>query len=93
MLDSLRRLVGLGCTTVPETPTDARSECHAWGAVCLYEFTAMDLGVRKIGGEIVVRPYTEERDRASGTVYIGGRAVFVSWEKKDGRVEIRTRGI
>lgn len=93
MLDSLRRLVGLGCTTVPETPTDARSECHAWGAVCLYEFTAMDLGVRKIGGEIVVRPYTAERDRASGTVYIGGRAVFVSWEKKDGRVEIHTRGI
>lgn len=90
MLDMLRGLIALNCTTIPETPTDTRSECHAWGAVAVYEFTTMDLGVKNIGGKIVISPYTAERESACGTVYVSGRAVYVSWKKKDGRLYIYT---
>lgn len=86
MLSRLRRLAEHHCTTVPETPKDARSECHAWGAVVLYEFTAMDLGVKQLDGKIVIKPYIKERESAKGTVYTAGGAVYVSWRKRDGRL-------
>ena len=88
MLNKLRRLVDFHCTTVPETPKDSRSECHAWGAVVLYEFTAMDLGVKQINGKIVIKPYVKDRESAKGTVYTAKGAVYVSWKKKNGKVYI-----
>ena len=36
----------LNITTVPETPTEPRSECHAWGALMLYEAPRTILGVK-----------------------------------------------
>ena len=40
--------LAMGLTTLPETPADEnpRSDCHAWSAVPLYEFTHVWLGVR-----------------------------------------------
>lgn len=90
MLAKLRRLTGLNCTTIPETPEEARSECHAWGAVALYEFTAMDLGVRREGERIVIRPYTKDRASAHGSVYVNGQPIFVSWKMQDGVLYIYT---
>lgn len=81
MIDSLRNLVSLGCTTVPETPKNARSECHAWGAAVIYEFTAMDLGVKSEKGKLIIKPYTKERCGAEGTVYALGREIYVKWKK------------
>lgn len=88
MLDQLRQLVHNNCSTVPETPVNARSECHAWSAVALYEFTAMDLGINQADGKIIINPYTKERKSAKGTVYTAFGAVYVSWEKKDGKLFI-----
>ena len=91
-MDTLRGLIGLGCTTIPETPTDARSECHGWGAVALYEFTAMDLGVKVTNMEqrmIRIQPYAKERDMAKGTVWTPLGQIFVAWKKDNGKMKIR----
>ena len=88
MLNRLRKLVDFHCTTIPEVPENSRSECHAWGAVALYEFTAMDLGVKQVDGKIVIKPYVQERESARGTVYTAKAAVYVSWRKKSGRLYI-----
>lgn len=94
LLDRLRGLVGKNCTTVPETPDDERSECHAWGAVALYEFTAMDLGIRDINvpeRTVLIEPYVEERDKASGSVPTVFGDIEVSWEKTDRGVFIKVK--
>ena len=85
-LDELRRLTTLNCTTIPETPVNSRSECHAWGAVALYEFTAMDLGVKQCKNKIVIKPYTEDRDYAKGTVNTSLGEVYIEWKKENDRV-------
>ena len=90
-LDELRRLTRLNCTTIPETPVDSRSECHAWGAVVLYEFTAMDLGVKQCGNKITINPYTDERESAKGTVMTALGEVYVEWKKENGRVLLNCR--
>ncbi len=89
-LDALRELVSLHCTTVPETPGNTRSECHGWGATVLYEFAALDLGVRVNEPEkiIEISPYTAEHDRAKGVVVINGGTVSVSWYKENGNFKI-----
>lgn len=90
LLDDFRRLTSLNCTTVPETPTKTRSECHAWGAVALYEFTAMDLGVKQCGNKIVIKPYTKARSFATGSVMTAYGEVFVEWTKSvDGKLNLK----
>lgn len=89
MLNSLYKLVDYNCSTVPETPTNPRSECHGWGAVVLYEYTARDIGVWKTDYEnktVYLKPYTAERDSARGSVYTRLGRVYVKWEKKDGKL-------
>ena len=88
MLDKLRQLTEYNCTTVPETPEMPRSECHAWSAVALYEFTAMDLGVKQKDGKIIIKPYTKERDFAKGTVVTPHGKVYVEWEKNNGKINL-----
>lgn len=91
MVNSLKKLIEYGCTTIPETPENARSECHAWGAVILYEFTAMDLGVKQVDGKIVINPYVKDKDIARGTVFTGLGKVYVSWEKHEKTLYIKYR--
>lgn len=87
LMDDYRNLLDLHCTTIPETPVGARSDCHAWGAVALYEFSAVILGVRTLNPEnktVEVRPYVENRPYAKGTVSTIAGDVTVSWRKADG---------
>ncbi len=86
-LDALRELVSLNCTTVPETPGNSRSECHAWSATVLYEFAAVDLGVRVNEPEkrIDISPYIADRNRAKGCVMTKGGKILVSWYKENGK--------
>lgn len=87
MLDRLRALPALGCTTIPETPDAPRSDCHAWGAIAIYEFAAVILGVRTVDAakkRILIAPYVKGREHACGTVYTGIGKVFVEWTKKNG---------
>lgn len=87
--DILKPYYGLlekNCTTIPETPfSSTRSECHAWGSIVLYEFTAHDLGVtwekNKYYEEIRIKPYVEARKEAKGKVCTAFGDVFVEWKK------------
>ena len=87
MMNRLRALPALGCTTIPETPDAPRSDCHAWGAIAIYEFAAAILGVRTVDAakkRILIAPRIDGRDHARGTVYTGIGKVFVEWTKKNG---------
>ena len=83
-LDSLRTLVDMGCTTTPEwIGEDVRSECHAWSAVAIYEFTAKILGVSYKNNTICVAPYVEGRSYAMGEVATPVGNVYVAWKVVD----------
>jgi len=87
MMDRLRGLIDLNCTTIPETPDAPRSECHAWGAIAIYEFAAVVLGVRTVSAaekKLSIRPRIEGRTYAKGTVYTGCGKVWVDWKTEDG---------
>ncbi len=43
--DLWRNMLAQNMTTWPEDPVTCRSECHAWSAVPLYEYTACGLGL------------------------------------------------
>ncbi|MBP3496009.1 MAG: alpha-L-rhamnosidase N-terminal domain-containing protein [Clostridia bacterium] len=91
MMDSYRGLLKLNCTTVPETPEYSRSDCHAWGAIAIYEFSATVLGVRteNVGEKSVsIKPYIKGRNSAKGTVSTIGGNVRVEWKKSRGVFEI-----
>jgi hypothetical protein len=86
-LDTWIGLLSRGSTTCPEEPHHPRSECHAWGAIAIYEFAAVVLGVRTISAaekKLRIAPRTDGRDHARGTVYTGCGPVHVSWTVKDG---------
>lgn len=38
------------CATCPETPSNSRSECHAWSALPMYELIAVMAGIRREPG-------------------------------------------
>ena len=61
-------LIGRGSTTFPEEPHHPRSECHAWSALPLYEFTRTMAGVRQESDKIVIRPRMFDLPDFSGTV-------------------------
>lgn len=90
MLKILRDLVKKNCTTIPETPTEPRSECHAWGSVVLYEFAAVDLGVKidEPTKTILIKPFLEERNWAKGTIPLKSGEVTIHWKKDNGRFSI-----
>ena len=85
MMQMYRDLLKLNCTTIPETPTESRSDCHAWGALAIYEFSAKILGVRTENvteNSVSINPYIVGRDHACGTVSTIGGDVYVSWRKE-----------
>lgn len=70
-------------TTVPEEPADARSDCHAWGSLMLYEFPRKILGVdaEAPGYErIGVHPIAGYVKKAAGKVHTPAGEVQVSYE-------------
>lgn len=46
MMQRWHDLVDAGCTTCPETPEDARSQCHAWSALPIFEYVRTIAGIR-----------------------------------------------
>ena len=95
MMESYRNLLKLDCTTVPETPEYSRSDCHAWGALAIYEFSATVLGVRTHDVDeksVIINPYVKDRNYARGTVSTIGGNITVEWKKTDGVFEITVLG-
>lgn len=95
LLDTWRNLADLNLTTWVEDPVTQRSDCHGWGALPLYEFPAMILGVKPgdIGyGRILIRPYPGTLKHAKGVVSTKKGAVNVSWKVEDGKFSIDVTG-
>ena len=89
--DAWRNMIYDGCTTCIESEDYARSECHAWGALALYELPSAILGVRPAtpGYEkIQVSPHTEFLDWAEGTVKTPAGDVRVSWERRGEKLDL-----
>jgi len=72
-------LIPMGNTTCPETPGDARSECHAWSALPIYEFLRVMGGVRMEAGKPVITPTAGYLADLDGTVPIPGGCVRFRW--------------
>jgi alpha-L-rhamnosidase len=71
----------LGLTTLPEIDSSGtRSDCHAWSALPLSEFTRGILGVKSGREGITVEPHCGPLRYASGAVMTGAGLVSVSWK-------------
>lgn len=71
----------LGLTTLPEIDSAAtRSDCHAWSALPLSEFSTGILGVKSGRNGITVEPHCGSLHQASGAVMMGSGLVSVSWK-------------
>ena len=90
--ETWRRMIRLHCTTSIESETYARSECHAWGALILYELPSVTLGVRPAEPgyrKIRICPVPGYMTRASGTVRTPKGDVTVSWRMDNGRMQLQ----
>lgn len=84
-----RNMARNGCTTCVEAEYYPRSECHAWGALALYELPSVVLGVRPAAPgyeKIEVNPQPGYLTHASGTVRTPGGDIRVAWRLEDGKV-------
>lgn len=89
------RMVSLNMTTWAEQPAGNRSDCHAWGAVPLYEFPAEILGVKpELPGfeRIGIRPHIGHLTHAEGTVMTSKGPVDVKWAVENHVCTIHANG-
>lgn len=85
-----RRMVRSGCSTCVESEGFSRSECHAWGALALYELPSAVLGVRPAApgyARIAVSPQPGTLQSASGTVFTPVGPISVVWVREDGELK------
>ncbi len=86
-----RRMLADGCTTCVESEGYSRSECHAWGALALYELPSVILGVRPTApgySAFEVSPVPGYLRSASGTVHTPLGDVSVAWEKSGDNLHV-----
>ncbi len=80
-LNSWIGLLDLNCTTCPETPRDARSDCHAWSALPIYELTHTLAGVKWSGDRVWIQPQLWNLSDLYGTVRTPRGTVRLRYEK------------
>ncbi len=86
-----RNMVKMHCTTCVESEAYARSECHAWGALILYELPSITLGVRPAAPgykKVQIAPVAGYLTNASGVVKTPVGNIRVSWKIEDGVFKI-----
>lgn len=81
-----RRMLAKHSTTCIEDEVQERSDCHAWGALILYELPAVILGVRP--GEpgyqsVTIHPQPGYLKEAKGDVVTPGGMVHVHWTRDE----------
>jgi alpha-L-rhamnosidase len=88
-----RQMISNNLTTCVEDDVNQRSDCHAWGALALYELPAVILGVQPAepGYEsIKVTPNPGYLTWAKGEVITPKGIVKVDWEKESsGKINIK----
>ncbi len=93
--DLWRDMVAAHLTTCVESNgIHGRSDCHAWGALALYELPAVTLGVRpgKPGfEEILIKPEPGYMTEAEGDVITPKGLVHVAWKMADGKLDLTYR--
>ena len=89
--DLWRAMLAMGCTTTIENNVLPRSECHAWGALALYELPSSILGVRPTAPGYTsaeICPHTEYLTFAEGTICTPRGEITVRWDKRDDTVQL-----
>jgi alpha-L-rhamnosidase len=88
ILDDMARWKGmldLGTSTWWETPSQPRSECHAWSAAPTHELMEQILGVRPTQpgfARVQIRPFPGELEWAKGVVPTPKGDIKVSWKRQ-----------
>ena len=85
--DIWKRMLAKGATTCVEDEVGERSECHAWGALILYELPSVILGVRPAEpgyGAVAVRPHGEALEWFRGEVITPKGMVRIETTQEDG---------
>ncbi len=89
--DTWRNMVKMHCTTCVESEAYPRSECHAWGALILYELPSITLGVRPAAPgykKVRIAPVPGYLTNASGIVKTPAGNIRVSWKIENGAFKI-----
>lgn len=79
-----RVMVNKNLTTCEEDPVNSRSDCHAWGALALYELPSVILGVRPVKPgyeEVLIAPADGYLQWAEGHVITPKGMIHVKWNK------------
>lgn len=82
-----RKMLQMHCTTCVESEAYARSECHAWGSLILYELPSITLGVRPAAPgyqKARIAPVPGYLTSASGVVKTPAGNIRVSWRIEKG---------
>lgn len=85
--EAWRNMIRKHCTTCVESEAYARSECHGWGALILYELPSVTLGVRPAAPgyqKVCIAPVTGYLTHAEGTVKTPRGDIHVAWRLADG---------
>ena len=86
-----KNMLSRGALTCVEDNVSERSECHAWGALALYELPSVILGVRPAAPgykAVCIDPEPGYLTSASGCVLTPKGMITVSWEL-DGELRLR----
>ncbi|MDQ7936705.1 alpha-L-rhamnosidase C-terminal domain-containing protein [Lactiplantibacillus sp. WILCCON 0030] len=89
--DIWRRMLAKHCTTSVEAEAGERSECHAWGALALYELPTTILGVSPATPgyrTVSIKPTPGYLKWAKGSVKTPVGVVNVDWRMKDGQMNL-----
>lgn len=81
--DTWRIMVKKNLTTCEEDPVNSRSDCHAWGALALYELPSVVLGVRPVKPgyeEVLIAPALGYIGWAEGDVITPKGMIHVEWK-------------
>ena len=89
--DLWRDMVKDNLTTCVEDGVNARSDCHAWGALALYELPSIILGVRPTApgyASYEVKPHPAHMTWAKGDVVTPRGMIHAEWRKEGNQIII-----